>query len=225
MFSCTPPQHIYCTNTVQIVHSATELWTMNDMSRPINSNWFSSSKWGLCCYWFTNSRARHIVVTNIMELKPTVLWWPSNYDVIFREIRSVGATDETDIQTDGQYGNINSIMHGLLEGKLSDIQILTSLFFSCVSICLSVAFKFLSHMTLLQIRCEHYDDLGEHQEDLGSVCRHLVLTKWRACELLWCERCRLYTVCYYIVGIRKHVFNVIQRERERERVKNSRWRE
>jgi len=140
------------------------------------------------------------------------------YDVIFRDIRSAGATDETDRQTDGLYGNINSIMHGLLEGKLSEIQILTSSCFSCVSVCLSVAFKFLSHMKLLQIRCEYYDDLDEHQEALGTVCRHLVRKKWTACELLWCERCRSYNVCYCIVGISKHVFNVTQTERERESV-------
>jgi len=51
---------------------------MNDIPRPININWFPSSKWGLCCYWFTNSRVRHIAVTNGRKLKPTVLWWPSS---------------------------------------------------------------------------------------------------------------------------------------------------
>jgi len=77
-------------------------------------------------------------------------------------------------------------------------------------------------MTLLQIRCEHYDDLGEHQEALGTVCRHFVLTKWRACELLWCERRRPYTLCYCIVGICKHFFNVIERERVSEKFKIAR---
>jgi len=82
-------------------------------------------------------------------------------------------------------------------------------------VCLSVAFKFLNHVTLLQIRCEHYDGLGEHQEALGFVCRHLVLTEWRACELLWCERCRPYTVCKWIVEIRKNYFNSMLIESEK----------
>ena len=64
-------------------------------------------------------------------------------------------------------------------------------------------------MTLLQIRCELLDGLGGNQETLGSVFRNLVLTKWRACELLWCESCRPYAVCYCIVGIYKHFLNVI----------------
>jgi len=70
-------------------------------------------------------------------------------------------------------------------------------------------------MTLLQIRCEHLDGVGGNQEPLGLVFRNLVLTKWRACELLWCKRCRPYTVCYCIVGLCKHFFNVIKIETEK----------
>ena len=38
----------------------------------------SRSEWCLCCCCFTNSLVRHFVVTNGREMKPTVLWWPSN---------------------------------------------------------------------------------------------------------------------------------------------------
>jgi len=126
------------------------------------------------------------------------------YDVIYRDIRSAGSKTK---RTDGQYGNIGSVLRGLLEGKLSEIQILTSSCFSCVSVCLSVAFRLLNQVTWLQILCEHYDGLGEHQEVSGFVCRHLVVTEWSACELLWCERCRPYTVCYWVVEIRKKFIN------------------
>jgi len=92
-------------------------------------------------------------------------------DVIYRDFRSAGSKMK---RTDGQYVNISNILRGLMEGKLSEIQILTSSCFSSVSVCLHVAFKFLNHVTLLQIRCEHYDGLGEHQEALGFVCSLLV---------------------------------------------------
>ena len=168
---------------------------MNDIPKPININWFPSSNWGLCCYWFTNSGVPHVVVTNGKELKATVLWWPSN---IWRHIlwHSVSWFNRWSGHTDGQYCNMSNIMCGLLEGKLTKIQILTSPCCSCVLVCLSVAFKLLNSVTLLQMWCENYDDFVGHQEALGFVFRHLVLMKWRACELLRFERCMLYTVCY-----------------------------
>jgi len=62
-------------------------------------------------------------------------------------------------------------------------------------LCLSVAFKILNHATLLQMWCEHYDELGGHYDDLGFNCRHFVITKWRTCELLRCERYVLQNIC------------------------------
>jgi len=64
------------------------------------------------------------------------------YDVIYRDIQSAGSKLK---RTDGQYGNISSILRGLLEGKLSEIRILTLSCFSSVSVCLYVAFR--SHVT------------------------------------------------------------------------------
>jgi len=113
------------------------------------------------------------------------------YYVVFRDIWSAGSTDEADRQTDRQidreYSNISSITHGLLVGKFLKSRPVTSSCCSRVLVCLPVAFKFLNRVTFLQIHCEHYDDFGVNHEALGSVCRYLVLTKWRACELLRCE--------------------------------------
>jgi hypothetical protein len=99
------------------------------------------------------------------------------YDVMFRDIWSAGSTGEADRQTDGEYSNISSIMHGLLVGKLLKSRLVTSSCCSRVLVCLSVAFKFLNRVTFLQIQCEYYDDFGVHHEALGSVCRYLMLTK------------------------------------------------
>ena len=120
------------------------------------------------------------------------------YDVMFCDIWSAGSTDEADRQTDREYSNITtrSIMHGLLVGKLLKSRLGTSSCCSRVLVCLSVAFQFLNRVTFLQMQCENYDDSGVHHEALGSVCRYLVLTKWRACERLRYKRCRPYTVCY-----------------------------
>jgi len=41
----------------------------------------------------------HVIVPKGMELKPMVLWRLSNNDVMYRDIRSAGSTDETDRQT------------------------------------------------------------------------------------------------------------------------------
>ena len=99
------------------------------------------------------------------------------YDVMFRDIWSAGSTGEADRQTDGEYSNISSIMHGLLVGKLLKSRLVTSSCCSRVLVCLSVAFKFLNRVTFLQIQCEYYDDFGVHHEALGFVCRYLMLTK------------------------------------------------
>jgi len=37
----------------------------------------------VCCYCFTNSLVHHVVFTNGREMKLAVLWWPSNYDIIY----------------------------------------------------------------------------------------------------------------------------------------------
>jgi len=76
---------------------------MYNIPVPINFNRYHSSNWGLCCYWFTNSCVRHIVVTNSRELQPTVLWWSSN---VWRHIswhsvsRFNGWSERTHRQTD-----------------------------------------------------------------------------------------------------------------------------
>jgi len=41
----------------------------------------------------------HVIVPKGMELKTKVLWRLSNYDVIYRDIRSAGSTDEADRET------------------------------------------------------------------------------------------------------------------------------
>ena len=85
------------------------------------------------------------------------------YYVTYRDIRSVGSTDEayTHRHADRQtVGCVSRIMRGLLERKLSKNQILTPAFYSRARSCLSVAFEILKFVTLLQIRCEYHNDLG-----------------------------------------------------------------
>jgi len=77
--------------------------------------------------------------------------------------------------TNRQNGSINSIMTDFWEGKLSKIHTfdIAMLFVCpCVSVCLSVAFKFLNHLT----DCYKSDvnimvTLGGHQNDLGYNSR------------------------------------------------------
>jgi len=100
------------------------------------------------------------------------LRWPSKVWRSYIVQWSVVSTDE-----------VNSKITGFLQGKLSKIHTfnITMLF-----VCLSVTFKLLNCVTLLQIRCEYYDDLGGHYNALGFNCRHLVKTKWRTCKVLRC---------------------------------------
>jgi hypothetical protein len=59
----------------------------------------SRSKWRLCCYCFTNSLVRHVVVTSVREMKPSLIWWLSNYGVIYRESWCNRWSDWTHTQT------------------------------------------------------------------------------------------------------------------------------
>ena len=49
-----------------------------------------------------NFECPHVIVRKGMQAKPMVLWRLSNYDFIYRDIRSVGSSDEADRQTDTQ---------------------------------------------------------------------------------------------------------------------------
>jgi len=81
----------------------------------------------------------------------------TSYIMIFGQ--PVQQMKRTHKQTDKQYGIIHSILCSLLEEMLSKIQLLTSPCSSCVLVCPSVIFKFLNHVTLLQILCEYDDEL------------------------------------------------------------------
>jgi len=66
------------------------------------------------------------------------------------------------VDTHRQYGGTSSKLRGFLQGKCSETQTCNIVKFF---VCLSVAFKFLNRVTLLQMWCEHYDDLGRHHDD------------------------------------------------------------
>jgi len=65
-------------------------------------------------------------------------------------------------------------MRGFLQGKLSEIQTCNIIMLFCVLVCLSVAFKYLNSVTLLQMWCEHYDDL----EGGTTTTKALIADTW-----------------------------------------------
>jgi hypothetical protein len=72
-----------------------------------------------CC--FSNQPVRHIVITDYGTEIGGVLVTFRCIKLTYRNIRSAGSTSEASGQTDRQYGNIRSIMFGLLERKLSEL--------------------------------------------------------------------------------------------------------
>jgi hypothetical protein len=81
----------------------------------------------------------------------------TSYIVIFGQ--PVQQMKQTDREAGRQYGNISSIMHGVVEGKLSKNQT-GNIDILVVCPCVSEEFKILNHVTLLQIRCKHMMTLG-----------------------------------------------------------------